>query len=98
MRKLFRISTLAALVLGAAVVTAQAQEKQFGLLAGANFATINGSDISDGTGTRTGFAGGIFFAIPVGGGNWDEKFFGAGAGWATGALDGVAGVAAPTDG
>jgi hypothetical protein len=70
MRKLFRISTLAALALGAAAVTAQAQEKSFGLVAGANFATINGNDISDGTGTRTGFVGGLFFAIPVGGGNW----------------------------
>lgn len=70
MRKFFRISTLAALALGAAAVTAQAQNKTFGLLAGANFATINGSDISDGTGTRTGFVGGLFVGIPLSGGNW----------------------------
>lgn len=71
MRKLFRISTLAALALGAAAVTAQAQEKQFGLLLGANFATLNGSDyVSPGSGTRTGFVGGLFMAIPIGGGNW----------------------------
>jgi hypothetical protein len=70
MLKLFRISTLAALALGATALTAQAQTKSVGLVAGANFATLNGDEVSDGAGTRTGFIGGLFVAIPVGGGNW----------------------------
>ena len=71
MLKLFRIPTLAALALSAMALTAQAQQKSVGLVAGANFATINGSDyVSPGSGTRTGFVGGLFVAIPVGGGNW----------------------------
>jgi hypothetical protein len=70
MRKIFRISTLAVLALGAMAITASAQTKSVGLVAGANFATLNGDDVSDGSGTRTGFVGGLFVAIPVGGGNW----------------------------
>jgi len=70
MRKLLRIPLFAALALVALALTAQAQQKSVGLVAGANFATLNGDDVSDGTGTRTGFVGGIFVAIPVGGGNW----------------------------
>ncbi len=71
MPRFLRVSTLAALALAATALTAQAQEKQVGLLLGANFATLNGSDyVSDGAGTRTGFVGGLFVAIPLGGGNW----------------------------
>lgn len=70
MPRFLRVATLAGLALAATAFTAQAQEKEVGLLLGANFATINGSDISDGTGTRTGFVGGLFFAFPLGGGNW----------------------------
>lgn len=70
MPRFLRVSTAAALALAATALTAQAQEKQVGLLLGANFATLNGDDMSDGAGTRTGFVGGLFFAFPVGGGNW----------------------------
>jgi len=70
MPRFLRLTTLTALALAATALTAQAQEKQVGLLLGANFATINGDDVSDGIGTRTGFVGGLFVAIPVGGGNW----------------------------
>ena len=69
MSKVPRIVVLAGLALGVSVVTAEAQgAKQMGLVAGANFATLNGDDISDGAGTRTGFVGGLFVAIPVGSG------------------------------
>jgi len=71
MHKFFRISALAGLALGATALTAQAQAaKTFGVVAGVDFATINGNDVSDGAGTRTGFQGGLFVGIPVGGGNW----------------------------
>jgi hypothetical protein len=70
MRKFLRTSGLAAIALGAFALTAQAQAKQVGLVAGVNFATLNGSDISDGAGTRTGFIGGLFVAVPLGDGNW----------------------------
>jgi hypothetical protein len=71
MRKLFRISTLAALALGATALTAQAQRaKQVGIVAGVDFATLNGADVSDGSTTRTGFQGGLFVAIPLGDGGW----------------------------
>ena len=67
MRKFLRISTLAALALGATALTAQAQgAKQFGLLAGVGFANMSGDDL-DGLdlGTRTGFVGGLYFSLPV---------------------------------
>lgn len=67
MRKFLRISTLAALALGATALTAQAQgAKQFGLLAGVGFANMSGDDL-DGvsTSTRTGFVGGFYFALPI---------------------------------
>jgi len=69
MRTLFRISALAALALGALAVSAQAQEKTVGLVAGVGLSTMTGNDLSDGTKTRVGFTGGIFVDIPVGGGN-----------------------------
>jgi len=70
MRRMIRVFALAVLALGATALSAQAQKKTMGLLAGVDFATINGSDISDGTGTRTGFQGGLFFGIPLGSGGW----------------------------
>ncbi len=69
MRKFFRISALAALALGATALTAQAQRKQLGLLAGVGLSTMSGDFSSDGNSTRTGFTGGIFVGIPVGSGN-----------------------------
>lgn len=80
MRKLFRISTLAALALCATALTAQAQRaKQMGLVAGVDFTTLNGCTdgtdcfISDGSSSKTGFVGGLFVGIPVGSGNtWIE--------------------------
>ncbi len=71
MRKLFRVTGVTALALGALSLGAEAQEKQVGLVLGANFATLNvgsGVDFSTGLGTRTGFVGGIFVSIPVGDG------------------------------
>lgn len=70
MPRFLRVSAIAALAIAATALTAQAQEKQVGLVLGANFASMNGDDMSDGAGTRTGFVGGLFVAIPVGGGNW----------------------------
>lgn len=67
MRTFLRISALTALAVGAVALTAQAQgSKQFGLLAGVGFAQMSGDDL-DGlsTGTRTGFVGGFYFALPV---------------------------------
>jgi len=68
MRKLFRISTVAALALGAAAVTAQAQ-KTVGLVAGVSMSTMSGDFSSDGNSTRTGFTGGLVVGLPVGSGN-----------------------------
>jgi len=69
MRKFLRISALTALAAGALVVTAQAQEKTAGLVAGVGISNMSGDDLSDGTKSRVGFTGGLFVAIPVGGGN-----------------------------
>ena len=79
MKKLFRISALAALALGATTLIAQAQStKHFGIVGGVNFSSFNGSDADGGsfdvfgdtytvnTGSLTGFVGGIYAAIPVG--------------------------------
>jgi hypothetical protein len=68
MRKLIRISALAALALGV-VATAQAQEKKMGVVAGVDFSTMTGDWASPGNSSRTGFMGGLFYALPVGGGN-----------------------------
>lgn len=68
MRKVFRISTLAMLALGATALTAQAQgAKQFGVLAGVGFANMSGDDL-DGAdaSSKTGFVGGLYFSLPVG--------------------------------
>lgn len=65
MRKFFRTTTLAALALGATALTAQAQgTKQFGVLAGVDFASMTGDDL-DGTSTRTGFIGGLYGSFGV---------------------------------
>jgi hypothetical protein len=65
MRKAFRISALAAIALAATALTAQAQgAKQFGIVAGVDFASITGDDF-DGTSSKTGFVGGIYAAFPV---------------------------------
>ncbi|MEZ4412258.1 MAG: porin family protein [Gemmatimonadales bacterium] len=69
MRKLIRISALAALALSAFAMTAQAQEKTMGIVAGVDFSTMTGDWASDGNSSRTGFMGGLFYTIPVGGGN-----------------------------
>ncbi len=79
MPKLFRISAFAALALGATALTAQAQEKSFGIIGGVTFATLSGSDADGGyivdpelgslavnKGSRTGFAAGLFVDIPAG--------------------------------
>ena len=70
MSKFFRITTLAALALGATSLAAQAQgAKQFGVLAGADFASISGDDFDPiDPGTKTGFVGGLYYAFPVGSG------------------------------
>jgi len=65
MRKFFRVSALTALAVGAMAITAQAQEKTVGLVAGVNFSTLTGDHVSD-AGSRTGFIGGLFVGIPVG--------------------------------
>lgn len=67
MRKFIRISALSTLALALTALTAQAQgAKQFGILAGVDFATMSGSDL-DGAdlSSRTGFVGGLYFSLPV---------------------------------
>lgn len=66
MKTLIRISALAALALAATVHTATAQEKTFGIVAGVDFNSISGDDF-DGTESRTGFVGGFYVGVPVGG-------------------------------
>jgi len=67
MRKLFRISALAALALGMTALTAEAQRaKTFGIVAGVDFANVSGDDISEGTSSKTGFMGGFFVGLPIG--------------------------------
>lgn len=69
MSNVSRMSALVGLSLGLSVMVGHAQgTKTMGLVAGANFATLNGDDVSEGAGTRTGFVGGLFVAIPVGSG------------------------------
>lgn len=65
MKRLIRISALAALALASSVLTANAQEKTFGLVAGVDFASMSGDDVND-TGSKTGFAGGLYATLPVG--------------------------------
>lgn len=81
MRTLIRTSTLAALALSAAALTAEAQgTKHVGIIGGVDFATFTGSDaaggsfIDPGAGftltmdkkSLTGFLGGLFVTIPAG--------------------------------
>lgn len=73
MRGLFWSLVFTALALGATAPTAQAQStKQFGIVAGVDFATLTGNDADLlETGTRTGFMGGLFATFPLGGsGQW----------------------------
>lgn len=64
MTKFFRVTTLAALALGATALTAQAQgTKQYGVLAGVDFSTMSGDDIS-GTASISNFIGGLYVIIP----------------------------------
>jgi hypothetical protein len=79
MRNVLRISMLAALALGALAVDAQAQAKpkSFGIVAGVDFATWNGSGSDGGyldiggtgftvnKGSSTGFLGGFYADIPL---------------------------------
>ncbi|MEZ4412259.1 MAG: porin family protein [Gemmatimonadales bacterium] len=66
MRKSFRIFAVTAVALAATAMTAQAQQaKQFGIVAGVDFADITGTDF-DGTSSKTGFVGGLYVAIPMG--------------------------------
>jgi len=66
MSRLFRVASLAVLALGLTAMSAQAQKKTMGIVAGVDFATLNGSGVPDAAGSRTGFQGGLFYAIPVG--------------------------------
>lgn len=72
MRNVHRTSMLATLALGALAVTAQAQAKPktFGIVAGVDFASFNGSDADLAPDfdkhSLTGFAGGFYVTIPVG--------------------------------
>ena len=70
MSKFFRAASLVVLALGLTAISAQAQKKTMGIVAGVDFATINGSDNLDGAGSRTGFQGGLFVGIPLGTGGW----------------------------
>ncbi len=82
MRKLFRISVLVALALSVTALMAEAQRaKQVGIVAGVDFTDFSGCTydgtntcfISEGTTSKTGFVGGLFVGLPVGGGNtWIE--------------------------
>jgi hypothetical protein len=49
---------------GMSIATAAKAQFQFGVKAGANFSTVNGSDVS-GAGTVTGFNGGVYFKLPL---------------------------------
>lgn len=49
---------------GMSIATAANAQFQFGIKAGANFSTVNGSDVS-GAGTLTDFNGGAYFKLPV---------------------------------
>ena len=65
MRKSFRIFAVAAVALAATALTAQAQgAKQFGIVAGVDFANMSGDDV-DNTSSKTGFVGGFYVAIPI---------------------------------
>lgn len=66
MRNHFRVCALAGLALAGSTRAAEAQgAKQFGIVAGVDFADLTGSDISN-TSSKTGFIGGLYLAIPVG--------------------------------
>lgn len=57
---------LVALALATTATVARAQGKAAGLIAGVNFASLNGNDVADGASARTGFIGGLFVNLPVG--------------------------------
>jgi Outer membrane protein beta-barrel domain len=64
--KLFRVSGLAALTLVAFSATASAQSSmKFGALAGVDFTNLTGDSVS-GLSSKTGFAGGLYVAFPMG--------------------------------
>lgn len=81
MRKWIRASVLAGLALAISAIPASAQTaKEFGLLAGVDFANFYGGNVGTlvnpgvpGTveeGSLTGFLGGLYFAIPLGDGHY----------------------------
>jgi Outer membrane protein beta-barrel domain len=49
---------------GMSIATAANAQFQFGIKAGANFSTVNGSDVS-GASTLTDFNGGVYFKLPL---------------------------------
>jgi hypothetical protein len=49
---------------GMSIATAANAQFQFGIKAGANFSTVNGSDVA-GASTVTGFNGGVYFKLPI---------------------------------
>jgi hypothetical protein len=67
MSKFLRVASLASLALVVAAATVSAQgTKKFGAVAGVDFATMNGND-ADGLGSHTGFVGGLYMTMPMGG-------------------------------
>lgn len=64
--KLLRMTATAALL--AAALTASASAQTIGLTAGATFNTISGDDLDDIVESRTGFVGGVYLNLPLGGG------------------------------
>ena len=67
MRKSFRIFAVTAIALAATALTAQAQgAKQFGIVAGVDFANMSGSDLDgSNSSSKTGFVGGLYLSMPV---------------------------------
>jgi len=69
MSKFFRAASLVVLALGLTAMSAQAQQKTMGLIAGVDFSTLTGSDVNSDFGnvsSKTGFMGGLFVAVPLG--------------------------------
>ena len=64
--KFLRMPSTAALLLAAMTATASAQT--IGLTAGATFNTISGDDVEDVFESKTGFVGGAYLNLPLGGG------------------------------
>jgi len=67
MRKSFRIFAVTAIALAVTALTAQAQgAKQFGIVAGVDFANMSGSDLdAANNSSKTGFVGGLYLSMPV---------------------------------